>query len=123
MTELCLFLIGAFDSFEAYTDQKSCVLTLALYYNIGFFSGELCGIFARFLDGSRVGEICLRCLCEVAVAFPTEKALIAILEESHEALLSLSESEDAALSTMAVQMLDVLAITENLYANLWLSDI
>jgi hypothetical protein len=27
MTELCQVLIGAFDSFEVYADQKSCVLT------------------------------------------------------------------------------------------------
>jgi hypothetical protein len=113
MTELCQFLIGAFDSFEAYMDQKSCVLTLALYYGLSQFSGELSGIFARFLDGSRLGGICLRCLCEVAVAFPNEDALIAILGQSQEALLGLLESEDAALSTMSLKMLDVLAITEN----------
>jgi hypothetical protein len=55
----------------------------------------------------------LRCLCEKALAFLAEEALIAILAESHEALLGLSDLEDAALSTMAVKMLDVLAITEN----------
>jgi hypothetical protein len=60
-----------------------------------------------------MGGICLRCLREVTVAFCAERALIAILEESHEALLDPSDSEDAALSTMAVQIIDVLAITEN----------
>jgi hypothetical protein len=38
-------------------------------------------------------------------------------------LLDLSDSEAAALSTMAVKMLNVLAIAENWSANLWLSDI
>jgi hypothetical protein len=60
-----------------------------------------------------MGGICLRYLCEVAVALPAEEALIAILTESHEMLLDLSDSEDAALSTMLMQMLGVLAITEN----------
>jgi hypothetical protein len=113
LSELCEFLIRSFDSFEAYTDQKSCVLTLALYYSTSHFSEELCRIFARFLDDSSLGGKCLRCLCEVAVAFPAEKALIAILAENHEALLGLSDSEDAAISAMAVHMLDVLATIEN----------
>jgi hypothetical protein len=52
-------------------------------------------------------------ILDVVVAFPAEEALIAILAESHQALLDLSDSEDAALSIMAVQMFDVLAITEN----------
>jgi hypothetical protein len=47
------------------------------------------------------------------VAFPAEEALIAILAEGHEALLALSDSKDASLSTTVVKMLDVLAITEN----------
>jgi hypothetical protein len=47
------------------------------------------------------------------MTFPAEEALITILTESHEALLGLSDSEDAAMSTMAMQMLDVLAITED----------
>jgi hypothetical protein len=50
---------------------------------------------------------------EVAVAFPAEETFTAILAESHEGLLGLSGSEDAVLSTMAVQMLDDLVITEH----------
>jgi hypothetical protein len=42
------------------------------------------------------------------VAFPAEKALIAIPAEGHEALLGLLDSEDAARSLMTVHMLDVL---------------
>jgi hypothetical protein len=56
------------------------------------------------------------------VAFSAE-VLIAILAEGDEALLNLWESEDAALSTMAVPMLDILAITENGFSNLRLSDV
>jgi hypothetical protein len=47
------------------------------------------------------------------VAFLAEEAPVTILTESHEALLGLSDSEDAALWTMAVEVFDVLAITEN----------
>jgi hypothetical protein len=47
------------------------------------------------------------------VAFPAEEALIEILAESHEALLDLSDSGDAALSIIVIQILNVLAITEN----------
>jgi hypothetical protein len=46
------------------------------------------------------------------VVFPRGEELIAILAESHEALLGLSHSEDGAMLTMTVQMLDVLVITE-----------
>jgi hypothetical protein len=106
-------LIGAFGSFETYTDQKSCILTQSLYYGTSYFSGKLRGIVERFLNSSRVGELYLQCLYEVTVAFPAEEALNAILAESYEALLGLSGSEDTALSTMAVQLLDVLAITDN----------
>jgi hypothetical protein len=47
------------------------------------------------------------------VVFPAEEVLIAILPESHEALPNLSDSEDASLSPVAMQKLDVLAIIEN----------
>jgi hypothetical protein len=60
-----------------------------------------------------MGGLCSQCLYEVAVAFPARKALIGIFAESHEALLGLLDSDNVAISTMAVQMLDVLAITEN----------
>jgi hypothetical protein len=73
----------------------------------------LCGIFARFSEDLRVGRIYLRCLCDVVITFPAEEALIAILAEGHEALLGLSDSEEGAMSTTVMQMLDVLAIIEN----------
>jgi hypothetical protein len=57
------------------------------------------------------------------MAFPAEDALITILAEGHEALLRLSDSKDAALSTTAMQMLDILAVTEDCSVNLWLSDV
>jgi hypothetical protein len=47
------------------------------------------------------------------MAFPSEEVLVAILADSHKALLGLSDSEDASLSTMAVQMLNILTITKN----------
>jgi hypothetical protein len=46
MTELCQFLIGAFDSFEAKAQQKSCVL----YHGITHLPGE----YARFFEDLRV---------------------------------------------------------------------
>jgi hypothetical protein len=47
------------------------------------------------------------------VTIPTKEALIAILAESHEAPLGLSDSDNASLLTMAVQIFDVPATTEN----------
>jgi hypothetical protein len=56
-------------------------------------------------------------------SFSAQKALIAVLAEIHEALLSLSDSENTTLSTMVVQTFDLLAVIENSSVSLWLSDV
>jgi hypothetical protein len=75
-------------------------------------------IFEMFESGRVIFVMSLR----NRSALPRRGRALRNLGESHEVLLGLSDSEDAVLSTMAVQILDVLAITENGSVNLWLSD-